>query len=240
MAARKKKVIIVGAVDEEGLSRGARNIFQKFSPEMVIIGEPSGWSNVTLGYKGCLNLFYENRKRKEHCSSPGMNCNEEAVLFFNRLTKFSSDFNLGKSLFEQLGMKLVAISSDDDGFFETVKMSINFRIPAGFVLESLKEFAERSRAGANINYSGFERPVRSEKNNRLVSAFVRSIREQGGVIKFKLKSGTSDMNILQDFKCPIVAYGPGDSNLDHTPNENLDLEEYAKSIEVLSNVLKSL
>jgi LysW-gamma-L-lysine carboxypeptidase len=39
---------------------------------------------------------------------------------------------------------------------------------------------------------------------------------------------------------PIVAYGPGDSSLDHTPNEHLDLNEYLRTIEVLAAVLENL
>jgi LysW-gamma-L-lysine carboxypeptidase len=39
---------------------------------------------------------------------------------------------------------------------------------------------------------------------------------------------------------PVVAYGPGDSALDHAPGERLDLGEYRKSIEVLKGVLHRL
>ena len=35
----------------------------------------------------------------------------------------------------------------------------------------------------------------------------------------------------------IVAYGPGDSRLDHTPDEHIRLDEYAHAIEVLEQVL---
>jgi LysW-gamma-L-lysine carboxypeptidase len=40
--------------------------------------------------------------------------------------------------------------------------------------------------------------------------------------------------------CPIVAYGPGDSSLDHTPQEHIDLREYTRSIEILENSLTSI
>ncbi|HET6312487.1 MAG TPA: acetyl-lysine deacetylase, partial [Chloroflexia bacterium] len=38
----------------------------------------------------------------------------------------------------------------------------------------------------------------------------------------------------------IVAYGPGDSSLDHTPNEHISLSEYLHSIDVLEQVLRTL
>jgi LysW-gamma-L-lysine carboxypeptidase len=49
------------------------------------------------------------------------------------------------------------------------------------------------------------------------------------------------MNVVGPlWNCPIVAYGPGDAALDHTPEEHIVLEEYHQAIAVLANVLRSL
>jgi LysW-gamma-L-lysine carboxypeptidase len=40
--------------------------------------------------------------------------------------------------------------------------------------------------------------------------------------------------------CPIVAYGPGDSTLDHTPDEHIVVDEYLRSINVLIRTLETL
>ncbi|HJQ94012.1 MAG TPA: M20/M25/M40 family metallo-hydrolase, partial [Candidatus Thermoplasmatota archaeon] len=45
---------IVGAVDEEGDSRGARALDRGLRPEWIVVGEPSGVHGITLGYKGIL------------------------------------------------------------------------------------------------------------------------------------------------------------------------------------------
>jgi [amino group carrier protein]-lysine/ornithine hydrolase len=42
------------------------------------------------------------------------------------------------------------------------------------------------------------------------------------------------------WKCPIVAYGPGDSALDHTPDEHIDLDEYLRAVRVLTSALARL
>ena len=56
-----------------------------------------------------------------------------------------------------------------------------------------------------------------------------------------LKTGTADLNIVAPaWGCPALAYGPGDSTLDHTPDEHLSLEEYKQAVEVIQNVLKKL
>jgi LysW-gamma-L-lysine carboxypeptidase len=58
---------------------------------------------------------------------------------------------------------------------------------------------------------------------------------------FSRKTGTGDMNVLGNaLKIPVVTYGPGDSRLDHTPNEHVDIKEYLDSIEVLTKALKKL
>ena len=79
------------------------------------------------------------------------------------------------------------------------------------------------------------------KNTPLVRAFLGGIRSQGGEPRFVYKTGTADLNIVAPvWKCPALVYGPGDSSLDHTPNEHIRLDEYEKSVQVLSGAIKEL
>jgi LysW-gamma-L-lysine carboxypeptidase len=92
-----------------------------------------------------------------------------------------------------------------------------------------------------ITFYAEERPFRADKNTSLSRAFRFAIREAGGKPAFKVKTGTSDMNVVGPvWDCPIVAYGPGDSDLDHTPNEHIELQEYGQAIAVLTDVLVAL
>ena len=80
---------------------------------------------------------------------------------------------------------------------------------------------------------------RSEKNTFAVRAMLNAVRQLGGTPNFTLKTGTSDMNIVAPaWGCPALAYGPGDSALDHTPNEHIVVDEYLKGIDVLSTALR--
>jgi LysW-gamma-L-lysine carboxypeptidase len=73
----------------------------------------------------------------------------------------------------------------------------------------------------------------------LVRSFLGAIRSQGGTPVFKRKTGTSDMNVLgEKWRTDMIAYGPGDSTLDHTNSERLDIDEYARSIGVLKEAVK--
>jgi LysW-gamma-L-lysine carboxypeptidase len=115
------------------------------------------------------------------------------------------------------------------------------RVPVGLTIAEVEKQIERFKNGARVEFSSEEEPFRADKNNALVRAFLSSIRSAGGSPAFTLKTGTADMNIVGPiWKCPIVAYGPGDSTLDHTPNEHLDLAEYERAINVLAHVLETI
>ncbi len=80
-----------------------------------------------------------------------------------------------------------------------------------------------------------------EKNTQLVRAFLKAIRSQGGEPRFVYKTGTADLNIIAPvWKCPALVYGPGDSALDHTPNESIAFKDYTKAVSVLCSVLCNL
>ena len=72
-------------------------------------------------------------------------------------------------------------------------------------------------------------------------AFLGAIRSEGGDPGFVVKTGTSDMNVVGPaWGCPIVAYGPGDSRLDHTPDEHIEISDLTRSIAVLVRVIRDL
>jgi LysW-gamma-L-lysine carboxypeptidase len=99
------------------------------------------------------------------------------------------------------------------------------------------------RTTLECRFRGLEQPWRSDRNNALVRSFLSAIRHADPAVQpgFVLKTGTSDMNVVAPvWRCPIVAYGPGDSALDHTPHEHLSLDEYWRAITVLEATLRSL
>ena len=62
------RFIVVGAVEEEcATSKGARFAITQYGPEYCIIGEPSGWDRITLGYKGRVLVDYALAKEMASC-----------------------------------------------------------------------------------------------------------------------------------------------------------------------------
>ena len=79
-------VTVVGAVGEERLgSPGARAVAKWDAPDFCVIGEPSGWDAVCLGYRGTLGFHYQLRQPSRHTAGPGESAGEQAIAFWNAL-----------------------------------------------------------------------------------------------------------------------------------------------------------
>lgn len=244
VGARKEvRFIIIGAVEEESAtSKGARFALTQYKPDVCIIGEPSGWDRITLGYKGRVLVDYAIEKAMTHTASNTRAAAEEAVAFWNRVAAFAADYNRDKSkVFDQLDPSLRALNSSDDGFTDRATMRIGLRVPVGLTIEQVEKEIAQYANGARVEFSSEEEPFRADKNNALVRAFLAAIRDVGGKPAFTVKTGTSDMNIVGPaWGCPIVAYGPGDSSLDHTPDEHLEIAELERAVDVLTKVLATI
>jgi LysW-gamma-L-lysine carboxypeptidase len=237
------RIRVVGAVEEEAAtSRGARYILTQLRPNCVVIGEPSHWDRITLGYKGRLLVDYQLHRESSHTAGREGSVCEEMVAFWGRLRQYADEYNRDKDrIFAAVDPSLRRVSSDGDGLTEQVEATIGLRLPLGLNVETLKESLLGMAAPGTLTFYAEEPAFRADKHTPLARAFMAAIRQSGGEPAFKVKTGTSDMNVVGPaWNCPIVAYGPGDSNLDHTPTEHISLQEYALAIGVLTDVLVSL
>lgn len=242
---------VIGAVEEEGSSRGARHLKTRRAPDQLVILEPSGWDAVTLGYKGSLKVRYRLSQPMGHGAGPNESAADRAIAFVRRLQDHAAQQSaptlpsprgggiLGS--FERLDARILRFHADHDGFRETAAMTVGFRLPPNFDVPALRQQLEGWAEGAELRFEYADAAVRAEKNTPVVRAFIKGIRDTGGTPRFKMKTGTSDMNILVPvWGCPALAYGPGDSKLDHTPEEAIDLEDFARGVNVLSAALSHL
>ena len=252
------RVVVVGAVEEEAAtSKGARSIASRFDgrtdvvPTACIIGEPSHWNRVTLGYKGRLLLDFTADQPMAHTAGPDASVASVVVDFWNWVTAHAARINDGKDkVFDQLSPSLRRfITSTNDQMHDTVDGQFAWRLPIGFDAEAfMSELEQVVRPAASqavrtkfdLKFRGYEKPWRGDRNNALVRSFLAGLRtvDASEKLGFVLKTGTSDMNVVGPvWQCPIVAYGPGDSSLDHTPNEHLPIDEYWKAVNVIEQTL---
>ena len=250
------RITVVGAVEEESTtSRGARHVLGQRpldrAPRYCIIGEPSRWDRITLGYKGRLHLHVALRYPFSHSAGAGKLPAEAAVELWRAVETFCLEKNSNRPdrQFERLTPSLESLVTDRDGAFGSASLRMGFRLspdddPAALpksLTEVLESCMSDAPAGANLEckFTGAELAHKSSKATSLVRAFLKAVRGAGGDPRFVLKTGTSDMNVVAPGwpDTPIVAYGPGDSALDHTPEEHIELEDYLRAIDVLRAVL---
>jgi LysW-gamma-L-lysine carboxypeptidase len=87
----KGRLIVIGAVDEEGKNRGIKNIIDEgLEADYAIFGEPTNVDTITMGYRGGLLLKVICKTETGHSSAPW--------LFQNSIEKAMEIWNLIKSL----------------------------------------------------------------------------------------------------------------------------------------------
>ncbi len=241
------QVVVIGAVEEERDSQGARYAAGQYHPEYAIIGEPSRWNRITLGYKGSAWAAIRARFSLAHTAGQSESACEAVAAAWERIRAWAQAFNAGRErVFDQVLPTLRGMSSGEDGFEEWAEVRVGVRLPPGLPpqewYQRLREICQPEEHGLSIERLGYAIPAyQAQKNTPLVRAFLSAIRSAGEQPGFVMKTGTSDLNIVAPvWNCAAAVYGPGDSALDHTPNEHISLEEYQKAVSVLAAVLEQL
>jgi LysW-gamma-L-lysine carboxypeptidase len=241
--------VVIGAVEEERDSDGARFVVDQYTPDFAIIGEPNQWDRMALGYKGSAWANVTVKREQAHTASGEETAAEVAVEVWLKIKAYVDSFNTDKpKAFDKLLLTLRGVDSSSDDFEQSARLKVGVRLPVDVPPEKWYEILQEETLKDSESFRvlveplGFAIPAWGcEKNTALVRALLSGIRSQGGEPRFVYKTGTADLNIVAPvWKCPAVVYGPGDSALDHTPNEHINLEEYAKAVAVLSEALKKL
>jgi LysW-gamma-L-lysine carboxypeptidase len=237
------RVVCVGAVEEESpTSKGARHALTRYSPDYCVIGEPSGWDAVTLGYKGRLVARAERTKANFHSAGDDTTAAEDVVGYWNAVRAWADGRNAGQRLFDSVQVTLQGVNSTSDGLEQRAQATIGLRLPPSLgPTQAESELRALAPEGVTISATGHEEPYRGPKDTPLTRAFRTAIRGQGGEPRLTLKTGTSDMNVVApQWAGPILAYGPGDSSLDHRPDERLDLAEFLNAVRVLRSAIERI
>ncbi len=229
---------IVGAVGEEGDSRGARALDLAWIPDWIVNGEPSGAHGFTLAYKGILRGAFRLERERRHGAHPGPTAVEEAMGFWGHATEA---LRL-EDRFDAIQGHLTDLSTHSDGLRDQVEGAFHLRLPPGTGPEEVETALADLARTCGVHLQVTERVPGAQGNHRspLAAAFREAIRADGGEPRSLRKTGTADFNLLaaRHSGVPIVAYGPGDAALDHTPHERLELSEYRRAVAILGHVFR--
>jgi LysW-gamma-L-lysine carboxypeptidase len=244
IAAVRTGASFAGVVGEEVDSRGGRHLVEtrEAAPDAVVNGEPSGWDGITLGYRGLLAGTYVATSESGHSSRPDRNAIQHAFDWWERVED-EFDRDEWAPVFERVTTKPVNVDGgiSDDGLSVETTMAVQLRVPPDYTTDEIREIADGHLDLGTVHWDDRVEPVMESPRTAVARAFRAAIREQGGDPRLLRKTGTSDMNVYaQHWDCPMVTYGPGDSDLDHAPDEHIVLAEYDRSVDVLEAVATRL
>lgn len=182
-AARREasiSIVVVGAVGEEHIgSVGARQIATWPAPDYCIIGEPSGWDAVCLGYRGSITATYRVCQESRHTAGPGEASAERVIAFWNRLVAEAGRRNEDRTGFNALTPAIRDMGTSHDGLADEAWMHIGLRLPPEIDVADLLGFMQSAAADGVLEVHGIQEGVRSAKQIPLVPPFLRSIRARG-------------------------------------------------------------
>jgi len=250
------KILVVGVVDEEGSGKGIKHFIKEgIEPDYAIFGEPSGIEKIVFGYKGILNIKITCETPSGHSAAPWLfdNAIEKAMELWRQIQKLHLREEKLKSRFYSTTSCLTKINGGNASSMIPSRCDIyvQLRIPPQFtpeqVFNEVKRKIKRYKAtnpkvSVKMKMEGVINGFEADRRSVLVRALAWAIRKTTlNYASFSRKTGTGDMNLLgNSLKIPVVTYGPGDSRLDHTPNEHIDLKEYLVSISVYRKALMKL
>ncbi len=241
------KVVVAAVVDEEGKGAGIKQLINDgVKADYVVFGEPSGLYAVTIGYKGSLHLRLAFSTQTSHSASPWLAQSAVDVAFeFWQGMREKVLKEEGNSKFNSVTGCLTKITGGSDDNFVPSKcvIKLDIRIPPKLgtkqVLQSIQQVLDATRSKeknikAELEVEDSLEPFEGPNDSNLVKAFRYAIRQAAKKpLTILRKTGSSDMNELGNaYHVPVIAFGPGDSSLDHTPNENVSTDEYLDSIKV--------
>ena len=254
----KGKILVASVVEEEATSRGVKHLItQGIKADYAIFGEPSGVENITIGYKGQIQLKIVCKTETGHASTPWMynNALEKAYELWEQIKNASSYPSLDPSASPYNAVtaclvKVVGGRATSVVPFE-VEMNLDIRVPIQFstaqVFEQIEKIitkyhADNPKVFVKATVEDTVEPFEVNKASTLVhvlSSSVRKVLTKPATLLHK--TGTGDMNILgHAMNLPIVTYGPGDGHLDHTTDEHIVISEYLDSIEVYKETILKL
>jgi LysW-gamma-L-lysine carboxypeptidase len=251
-------ILAIGVVDEEGASLGVKHLVkERLQADYAIFGEPSGLGNITIGYKGRLQLKIRCSTVSGHAASPWAfeNAIEGAYRLYLRLREILEAL-APPSKGDRYRSVSVCITGIRGGEAPNVvpgncEATIDVRLPPSIrvsealrvVDDALKAFGmENSKAKVSRDLEESSEAFEVPEDSSLVQALSNAIEAiLGTKPKFLRKTGTGDMNLFgMELGIPCVTYGPGESRLGHTPREHISIQEFLTSIHVYRKTLENL
>ena len=239
---------------EEGDSLGIHTLIDAGGDyDAAVFGEPGGAQRVAVGYRGRIEAKLTVATGGGHAASSWVHRSavDHSLAVFSRMRDYEKRRTLGEDHYRSVNVSLTMIRG---GSYSNViprrcQMTLDVRIPPDLNSQTVRsellgiadDYAlTNPDATLRMDFAEPTEPYEAPTDSLVVRAFQRSILTNLRTKPvFTHKTGTGDMNTLAErIKIPCVTYGPGDSKLEHTDGEYVEVGDYLNSIKVLSGVFR--
>jgi len=237
--------VVAAACVETQASHGARNLLSSDipAPAACIIGEPSGWDGVTIAYKGRLVVRARVERENGHSAGRLGSAPDQLLAWIMHMRTLATTLSPHNGpVFDRLQTTVDSLDSSNDGIRQSARAVLGLRLPHALPPQRMEaEIRAATPSNVHIEFLGAEPAHETRRNDPVVRALSTAIRAEGGRPRPTRKTGTADFNLVGPaWACPIAAYGPGNSALDHTPHERIDLAEFLRSVRVIARALETI
>ncbi|MCD6183785.1 MAG: M20/M25/M40 family metallo-hydrolase [Thermovirga sp.] len=227
------KITFIAAVGEEEDSRGAKFRLKAHSPKGCIIGEPTGTYGIATSCRGRILAKISSADKGAHRSWSSGPMTKTLLAAAKIIEDIASPVKDRGSI-DNISCSVISMRGEEN-HGRAGEVLLDLRIPVGMHLENIISRIEELCNHFEVNVSVLDTasPHQVAKNDKMVIALRRAIRSYGQTLRLLAKSGTNDFNTVAPWGCPMAIFGPGDSILEHTEYEKINLKEYLAAINIL-------
>lgn len=230
------EILLIGGVEEEiHTAKGGEFVRENYSADGVIIGEPSNLKNITLGYRGIFRIKITTSVLITHSAAKNyISASDQIVEVYHGLTKSLKKINI-----ENVSLRQISSWYEKGKEKATAIINIRFsdRVKSSDI-EKVVHCFQISHSSVSFEIICSAPAVLFSRTSLLAKSFYRAIKLSGRQPAFVSKSGTSFMNRLKKtWSCDMLAFGPGDSKLDHTDQEFIEFEDVITASKIIKTAL---
>jgi len=248
------RVTVACVTREEGDSLGVNTLIDDGGDyDYAVFGEPGGAHKIAVGHRGRVEAKLIVKTPGGHAASSWTRPSavDETMAALAEMRSYARKNRTNDDHYRSIDISLTMIKG---GTFSNVvpnvcESTLDIRIPPGTtseeVMEGLRAIVSSRTSGEVRMEIAFEvptEPYETPSDSLLIRAFQRSIiKGLSAKPSMTHKTGTGDMNTLAHrLGVECVTYGPGDSRLEHTKGEFVEVSDYLDSVKVLGGVFGEL
>jgi LysW-gamma-L-lysine carboxypeptidase len=248
------RITVACVTREEGDSLGVKTLIEGGGDyDAGVFGEPGGAQRVAVGNRGRFEALLNVRTPGGHASSSWAHHSavDEALAVVSKMRDYEKGRTVEGDHYRSVNVSLTLVRGGNysNVIPKSCSITLDVRTPPGAASADVQADLERivaecakarAHAGFELTFAEATEPYEVPKDSPVVRAFQRSIIKQLSARPILThKTGTGDMNTLaQGMGIPCVTYGPGDSRLEHTDGEYVEVDDYLDSIRVLEGAIR--